>query len=180
VNDERIRVVCDPLSCATRSGSTARSLLWGRYRASTRRLTIHSVLPDLAPTREPVLLEQLDGRAEQESTLGFATGGRLGDRLDEAAAGSCDLRERALERSARDSPTPVPLVHEDAGDPPVRTRWRILEVFTVVLEPSGLPYWHQPCAAPSRSKTSAACARPALTSCSFSVRGSLTPRWYSA
>ena len=33
---------------------------------------------------------------------------------------------------------------------------------------------------PSLSKTRAACARPARTSCLLSVRGSVTPRWHSA
>src|SRR5688500_19075232 len=75
------------------------------------------VLADLPSPREPVLLEQLDGRAEQETILSIATSGYFGDRLDKAAAGGGDLRNRAFEPGSRDPLATVPLVDEDAGDP---------------------------------------------------------------
>ena len=69
---------------------------------------------------------QLDGGGEQKAALCLAAGSHLRDRLDEAAAGGGDLRQRALEAGARDPGAPVPLVDEDAGDPPVGRRWWIL------------------------------------------------------
>ena len=96
------------------------------------------VLADLPSHREPVLLEQLGGRAEQEPALSLPSGGYLGDRLDETAAGGGDLGERALQPGPRDSAAAMALVDEDAGDPPARTRRRILRVLTVVLEPEFL------------------------------------------
>ena len=138
------------------------------------------VLAHLPSLREPVLLEQLDCCAEQEPALSFAAGGGLGDRFDQAAAIGCDLRERALEPGSCDPLAAMPLVGEYAGDPPARGRRWVLAVLTgpcLSSSSSGLPYWHQPCANPCSSKTSVACAWPARTSCCFSVRGSLIPRW---
>src|SRR4029453_8977420 len=79
------------------------------------------VLAELPSPREPVLLEELGGRAEQEPTLSLPSGGNLGDCLDETAAGGGDLGERALQPSPRDSAAAMALVYEDAGDPPART-----------------------------------------------------------
>lgn len=41
---------------------------------------------DLAAACEAALVEEFDGRAEQESSLGFAVGGYLGYRFDEPSA----------------------------------------------------------------------------------------------
>jgi hypothetical protein len=137
------------------------------------------VLAHLPSLREPVLLEQLDRCAEQEPALSFAAGGGLGDRFDEAAASGGDLRERALEPGSCDPLAAMPLVtnmqvirQRAGGGGSLRYSRPCLSSSS-----SGLPYWHQPWANPCSSKTSAACARPARTSCSFSVRGSLIPRW---
>ena len=70
--------------------------------------------------------------------MSLPSGGNLGDRLDETAAGGGDLGERALQPSPRDSAAAMALVYEDAGDPPARTRRRVLRVLTVVLEPEFL------------------------------------------
>src|SRR5512132_3152912 len=86
------------------------------------------VLADLPSPREPVLLEELGGRAEQEPALSLPSGGNLGDRLDETAAGVGDLGDCALQPGPRDSAAAMALVDEDAGDPPARTRRRILRV----------------------------------------------------
>jgi hypothetical protein len=55
------------------------------------------VLADLPAAAEPVPLEELDGRAEQETARRVAAGRHLGDGLDEAAADPRDLVEGALE-----------------------------------------------------------------------------------
>ena len=55
------------------------------------------MLTDAATPDEPVLLEELDRRAEEEAALCLATGGHLGDGLDEAAAETGDLIERSLQ-----------------------------------------------------------------------------------
>ena len=83
---------------------------------------------------EPVLLEEFDRRAEEEAALCLATGGHLGDGLDEAAAETGDLVERALQARPGDALTAMSLVDEDAGDPPIRQRWRVLVVLAPVLD----------------------------------------------
>jgi hypothetical protein len=92
------------------------------------------VLADLADAVKAVLLEKLDGRAEQEAALRLAAGRHLGDRLDKPAAEIGDLVERALQRRPRDALTAVPLVDEEAGDPPVRRRRTVLVVLALVLD----------------------------------------------
>src|SRR6478735_8952719 len=81
---------------------------------SLRRLDLAAhdpcVLADLPSPREPVLLEQLGRGAEQEPALRLPPFGRLGDRLDEAAARSGDLGERALQPGAGDSAAAMALV----------------------------------------------------------------------
>ncbi len=111
------------------------------------------MLADASAPGEAVLLEELDRRAEEEAALCLATGGHLGDGLDEAAAETGDLIERSLQACPGDALTAMPLVDEDAGYPPIRQRWRVLVVLALS---SGLPYWHQPCAAPFSSTTRAA------------------------
>ena len=136
------------------------------------------MLADLPASGEPIPLEQLRGRAEQETALSLPPGCHLGDRLDQTATGGCDLSERTLQPGLRDSPAAMALVDEDARDPPARTRRRVLRVLTMMLQPEFL---RTAVLAPAlRSavlvENQAAWARPALTSSSFSVRGSLTPR----
>ena len=99
------------------------------------------MLADLSSLREPVLLEQLGGGGEEETTLRLPSGGHLGDRLDETAAGLGDLDERPLEAGPRDPAAAMALVDEDAGDPPACPRRRVFRVLPVVLSPSssGLP-----------------------------------------
>ena len=92
------------------------------------------VLADLATAGEPVLLEELDRGAEQEPARRLATGGHLGDGLDEPAAEPGDLVERALQAGPGDALTAMPLVDVEAGDPPIRSRWRVLVVFAPVLD----------------------------------------------
>ena len=96
------------------------------------------VLTDAATPDEPVLLEELDRRAEEEAALRLATGGHLGDGLDEAAAKASDLVKRALQACPGNALTAMPLVDEDAGDPPVRQRWRVFVVLAPVLDPRKL------------------------------------------
>jgi hypothetical protein len=69
-----------------------------------------------------------DGRAEQEPPNGFATSGRLRDRLDKTATRCGDLLERAAEGRPRDALPAMLFVNVEAGDPPVRQRWRVLFV----------------------------------------------------
>src|SRR6266705_3738755 len=45
-----------------------------------------------------------------------------------------DLVARAFQRRPRDALAAVPLVNEEAGDPPVRMRRRVILVFTPVLD----------------------------------------------
>jgi hypothetical protein len=75
------------------------------------------VLAHLPAPTESVLLEQLGRRAEEKPARRLAAGGHLGDGLDNPAAGTGDIIERALQRGPRDSLATVPLVDEDAGDP---------------------------------------------------------------
>src|SRR5690606_9033921 len=92
------------------------------------------VLADLPDAAEPVLLEQLDGPAPEEPPVCLAPGGHLGYGLDETAAGACDLVQRALQRGSGHALATVPPVDEDARDPPVRTRRRVLVVLAPVLD----------------------------------------------
>src|SRR5215472_15505290 len=107
-----------------------------RLRSGRVYLLAHDpgMLADLPDPAEPVVLEQLDGRAEQEPPNGFATSGHLGDRLDETATRCGDLLEGAAEGSPRDAPPAMFFVNVEAGDPPVRQRWRVLFVFAPVLD----------------------------------------------
>lgn len=81
-----------------------------------------------------MLLEEFDGRAEQEPARRLAAGGHLGDGLDEAAADMGDLVERAFQRRPCDALAAMLLVDVEAGDPPVRPRWRVLVVLALVLD----------------------------------------------
>src|SRR6185369_2159202 len=92
------------------------------------------VRAELPPAGEPGLLEQLHGGGEQESRRRVPAGGHLGDGLDEPAAGQRDQVERPGQRRAGDAVAPVLLVDEEAGDPPVRPRRRVLVVGTPVLD----------------------------------------------
>jgi hypothetical protein len=92
------------------------------------------VLADLTAAGESVLLEEFDGRAEQETARRLAAGGRLGDGLDEAAAGMGDLVERAFQRRPCDALAAMFLIDVEAGDPPVGTGRRILLVLALVLD----------------------------------------------
>lgn len=70
-----------------------------------------------------------------------------------------DLVERPLQACPGDALTAMPLVDEDAGDPPIRPWWSVLSYSRLCLMPgssSGLPYWRQPWAAPLSSMTSEA------------------------
>jgi hypothetical protein len=78
------------------------------------------VLADLPAAGEAVLLEELDGGAEQEPARRIPPDGHLGNGLDEAATGAGDLVERACQRRPCDALAAVLLVHVEAGDPPVR------------------------------------------------------------
>jgi len=89
------------------------------------------VLANLPAAGESVLLEEFDGRAEQESARRLAAGRHLGDGLDEAAAGMGDLVERALQRRPCDALAAMSLADVDTGDPPVRTRRRVLLVLAL-------------------------------------------------
>jgi hypothetical protein len=92
------------------------------------------VLAHLPSPREPVLLEQLDRRAEQEPALSFAAGGGLGDRFDKAASSGGNLLESALESGSCDPLATMALVDEYAGDPPARRRRWVLAILTAVPE----------------------------------------------
>ena len=61
------------------------------------------MLADLSAPGESVLLEQLDGGAEEKPRLRLASNGDLRDRLDKAAACSGDLPEGAFERCVGDA-----------------------------------------------------------------------------
>ena len=50
--------------------------------------------------REPEGFEELDRGAGEDPAVGFASGGHLGDGLDEAAAGTCDLLASHVEMSS--------------------------------------------------------------------------------
>src|SRR4051812_40043708 len=84
------------------------------------------VFADLAYAGEAVLVEQFDGRGEQETARGVTALGHLGDRLYEPATELGDLVERALQRGPRRTLTAVLLVDVEAGDPPVRAGWGVL------------------------------------------------------
>ena len=63
------------------------------------------VLPDLPNAGEPVTLEKLDSRAEQEPILSLATSGDFGDRFDETATGGGRVEaisEATADREAQD------------------------------------------------------------------------------
>ena len=92
------------------------------------------MLADAATPGEAVLLEELDRRAEEEAALCLATGGHLGNGLDEAAAEAGDLVERPLQACPGDALTAMPLVDEDAGEPPIRPWRRVLVVLPLVLD----------------------------------------------
>jgi hypothetical protein len=92
------------------------------------------MLADLPAAGESVLLEEFDGRAEEEAARRLAAGGRLGDGLDEAAAGMADLVERAFQRCPCDALAAMLLVDVEAGDPPIGSRRRVLLVLALVLD----------------------------------------------
>ena len=83
------------------------------------------VLANLPAAGEAELLEEFDGRAEQETAWRLAAGGHLGDGLDEATAGMGELVESAFQRRPCDALAAMLLVDVEAGDPPVRTRRRV-------------------------------------------------------
>lgn len=122
---------------------------------STFLLTIHGVLADLADTSESVVFEQLDRPAAEEAALGLAAEGDFVDGLDQAAVGLGDLVEGTLQ-GCLGAVSPVDV---GAGDPPSGSGGASLSYARRCLmldSSSGLPYWHQPWAAPSSSRTSAA------------------------
>src|SRR5262245_46767433 len=92
------------------------------------------VLSDLANPVETVLLEELDRRAKEEASLCLAACGHLGDGLDEAAAETGDLVERPLQACPGDALPAMPLVDEDACDPPDRQGRGSLVVLTLVID----------------------------------------------
>jgi hypothetical protein len=83
---------------------------------------------------ESALLEEFNGRAEQETARRLSSGGHLGDGLHETAAGLGDLVERAFQRRPCDALAAMFLVYVEAGDPPVRSLRRVLVVFALVLD----------------------------------------------
>lgn len=93
------------------------------------------MLPELPAPLEAEVLEELDGRAEEEAALRLATVGDLRDRFDETAAGGRNLLERAFDREPRDPLPAVSLVDEDASDAPVGSRWGVAVTRPVVGAP---------------------------------------------
>src|SRR5690348_1456414 len=93
-----------------------------------------SVLTDLAHALEAVLLEELDGRAEQKPALRLTALGDLRDRLHETAATFGDLTQGAFERGARDALAAVSAVNEDTGDAPIRNGRRDFVVLAPMVD----------------------------------------------
>lgn len=91
------------------------------------------MLADLAAPLEAVLLEELDRRAEEEAAMCLAPRGHFGNRLDETPAATGDLIEGTFKTCPGDAQTTMTLVDEDAGDPPIRSRRRVLVVLAFVL-----------------------------------------------
>src|SRR5215475_5698138 len=112
----------------------------GACRGCRRSRRVHllahdpCVLAYLPASGEPVLLEELDGRTEQETTMSLAARGHLGDSLNAATAGLGDLVEGAFQRRPGDALAAMLLVYVEAGDPPVRPRRRVFVVFAPVLD----------------------------------------------
>ena len=67
-------------------GSAVRFLSGGCLRWFDDPADDPRMFADLAAASEAVLVEEFDGRAEQESPLGFAAGGHLGYRFDESSS----------------------------------------------------------------------------------------------
>src|SRR5215469_163170 len=93
-----------------------------RLRSGRVDLPAHDprVLADLADPAEPMVLEQLDGRSEQEPAVCLAAGCHLGDCFDETATSGRDLLECAAKRRPGDALPTMLRVDPEAGDPPVR------------------------------------------------------------
>src|SRR5215469_3756341 len=92
------------------------------------------MLAHLPYPRKPVLLQELDRCGEEEPALRYAVGGGLRDRFDQTATSRRDLAESALKPGSCYALAAMPLVDEDAGDPPAgRRRW-LLAVLTAVPE----------------------------------------------
>src|SRR5262245_20768029 len=108
----------------------------GRERSHRVDLPAHDpgVLAYLPATGEPVLLEELDGRTEQETTLSLAARGYLGDSFDAAAAGLGDLPECDFQCSPGDALAAMSLVDVEACDPPVRPDVRVFVVLAPVFD----------------------------------------------
>src|SRR5215472_3128901 len=123
-----------PVTGVSQSYAGARSRRAGRSCRADLPGHDPCVLADLAGPGEPVLLEELDRRAEQEPARGLAAGGHLRDRLDQAAPVRGDLLKCAFQRRPGDSLAAMVLVDPDARDPPVRPRRRVLVVFALVLD----------------------------------------------
>ena len=82
---------------------------------------------------EAEFLEQFDSATEQETTLGLAACGDLGDGFRQTASLHRDLLHCAFQRQAGNALAAVPFVNKEAGDPPVGPRGWI-----VVQTPSGM------------------------------------------
>src|SRR6266851_5493768 len=113
------------------SGRPGKGLAANAHAGST---TLLRVLANLPAAGESALLEEFNGRAEQEMARCLAAGGHLRDGLDEAAAGLGDLVERAFQRRPCDALATKFPVDVEAGDPPVRPRRRVLVVLALVLD----------------------------------------------
>jgi len=91
-------------------------------------------LPTRRPRAKPYCSKSSTVALKRKPPLRLAAGGYVGDGLDEPAAQSGDLVERPLQACPGDALSAMPLVDEDARDPPVRHGWRILVVLALVLD----------------------------------------------
>ncbi len=92
------------------------------------------VFAELAPASEAVLLEKLDGGAEEKPAMRPTAGSDLRDRLDTAAAKLGDLRKRALKRGTGDALAAMARVDIEALNPPIREWLRFPFVGAAVLD----------------------------------------------
>lgn len=89
---------------------------------------------DLADLGEAVLFEEFGGAAEEEPTLSLAAVGRFRDRFDQPPTPLGDLSERTAEGCPGDTFAAVSAIDEDAVDPPVGQRGRVLVVGSPVFD----------------------------------------------
>jgi hypothetical protein len=92
------------------------------------------VLAHLPDPAESVVLEELNGRAEQEAARSLAPGGHLRDGLNQATTSPGDLAEGPGQRFPGDALAAMPFVYPEAGDPPVRTRRSVFVILPPVLD----------------------------------------------